>query len=167
MKRTKWIYSSVQLDKSARNLAIYYWFMMSVCWSSTTFSCGFLLLFLIPCEHKQETLSAALMTHMVQWAVGVGEVKSFQAVGLTQEVVEMLKVKNSTKLALYPWCSFSGGVKYGQRQYSVIAPNVFESEFIMLLFSRPWLHAEAFCQIANGDSSYQVKIRSRSYSKWC
>lgn len=59
-----------------------------------------------PC---QQPLS---VTHMVQWAVSVGEVKSFQAVGLTQEVVEMLKVKNSTKLALYPRWSFSGCVKY-------------------------------------------------------
>lgn len=107
------MYSSIELDNSARNLAIHYWLMMSLCWSWTTFSCGFLVLFyLFLVSTKQETLSAALVTHVVQWAVSVGEVKSFQAVGLTQEVVEMLKVKNSTKLALYPWCSFSGGVKY-------------------------------------------------------
>lgn len=35
------------------------------------------------------------LTHQVQWAVSVGEVKGSQAVGLTQEVVEMLNIKQN------------------------------------------------------------------------
>lgn len=37
------------------------------------------------------------MTHLVQWAVSVGEVKGCQAVGLTKEVIEMLQTKHETK----------------------------------------------------------------------
>lgn len=61
----------------------------------------FSIILLIPCEH-QESLSAVLVTHMIHRAVSVGEVKSFQDVGLTQKVVEMLKVKQNTTLALNP-----------------------------------------------------------------
>lgn len=46
---------------------------------------------------RQDIISVCLsVTHLVQWAVGVGEVKGRQAVGLTQEVVEMLNVKHNT-----------------------------------------------------------------------
>lgn len=38
-------------------------------------------------------LVLCLLTHLVQQAVSVGEVEGLQAVGLTQEVVEMLNAK--------------------------------------------------------------------------
>lgn len=37
--------------------------------------------------------AVCLLTHLVQQAVSVGEVEGLQAVGLTQEVVEMLNAK--------------------------------------------------------------------------
>lgn len=38
------------------------------------------------------------LTHLVQQAVSVGEVEGLQAVGLTQEVVEMLNAKRNIRL---------------------------------------------------------------------
>lgn len=40
-------------------------------------------------------IPASLWTHLVQSAVSVGQVEGFQAVGLTQEVVEMLNVRQN------------------------------------------------------------------------
>lgn len=93
----------------------------------------FSIILLIPCEH-QESLPAVLVTHMIQRAVSVGEVKSFQAVGLTQKVVEMLKVKQNTTLALNP-CSVDvvRTIFCSVWAKAIFCPssNMLESEFIV------------------------------------
>lgn len=95
------------------------------------FLCTFSIILLIPCEH-QERLSVVLVTHMIQRAVSVGEVKSFQAVGLTQKVVEMLKVK--AKHDINP-CSVDAvrTIFCSVWSKAIFCPssNMLESEFIM------------------------------------
>lgn len=47
--------------------------------------------------NSNHIIPASLRTHLVQSAVSVGQVEGFQAVGLTQEVVEMLNVRQNTQ----------------------------------------------------------------------
>lgn len=162
-KKDVWMYSTTQFNNGARILASHYWFGMSLCWPWTTSSFGFLVSFcLFLVSTKKETLSAALVTHMVQWAVSVGEIKSFQAVGLTQEVVEMLKRKKSTKLVVYPWGSFSGCVEYSIFCFILSTAIFCHCSKCVWIWNWPlhWprLHAQAFChQITNRNLSYHVK----------
>lgn len=104
---------------------------------------------------------------MVQWAVSVGEIKSFQVVGLTQEVVEMLKRKKRTKLVLCPSGSFYGCVKY----FLLYIVKVNNLSLLQMCLNLKLLHsktAKDFChQWTNRNVTCLVKIRSRSYSKWC
>lgn len=85
--------------------------------SNWMLSCLFVVLFKCIIHYHimylAPVISVFLLTHLVQWAVSVGEVKGFQAVGLTQEVVEMLNAKQNIrhrvrKAKMTPYCTTWG-----------------------------------------------------------